>query len=90
MPTVRKLPDSAILKKWGNDQKRVWLSNEIDEFLKVYVFTKTSQQINEFVAAVEELDTQERSGYPCRECGEIFNTHPTRVEYVYNCIISSI
>ena len=37
--------------------------------------------MNEFVAAVHELETQERSGYPCRECGETFSTHPSRVEY---------
>ena len=83
-PTVRQIPEPATMRRWGNDQKRAWLSNEIDEFLNVFVFKH--HQLDEFVAAVEELDTQQRNGFPCRECGEIFRTHPLRVEYV--CYLS--
>lgn len=86
-PTLRKLPDKRIMKTWGNEQKRAWLSDEVNEFIRVFVFTQSSQEMNEFVAAVHELETQERSGYPCRECGETFSTHPSRVEYVNYTII---
>lgn len=90
MPSVRKLPDTATLKRWGHDQKRDWLNKEINEFLKAYVFTQTSEQLVEFVAAVEELDTQQRHGYPCRECGMLFTTHPTRVKYVVYITLNPI
>lgn len=58
-----------------------------NEFIKVFIFTQSSQEMNEFVAAVYELEIQERSGYSCRECGRTFSTHPSRVEYVNYRII---
>lgn len=61
--------------------------NSTNEFIKVFIFTQSSQEMNEFVAAVYELETQERSGYSCRECGRTFSTHPSRVEYVNYRII---
>ena len=80
LPTTCQLPDSAVLKKWGNEQKGDWLSKEVVEFLNVCAFIQTSCDVNDFVAAVDELDTQGRNGYPCRECEEVFNNHPARVE----------
>lgn len=35
-PEIRKLPGSQV-QNWTNEQKRAWLSHEIDEFLKVCV-----------------------------------------------------
>ena len=83
-PGIRKLPSSAELKAWSNEQKRAWLFTEIDTFLKAYVFTETSDEhMDEFVTRVNELDINQRDGYPCRECGMLFKYHSTRVEYVF-------
>lgn len=79
-PEIRKLPGSQF--NWTNEQKRAWLSKEIDEFLKEYVYTESASEMEEFVSRVNELDTQRRDGYPCRECGQIFSYHSTGVEYV--------
>ena len=46
-PVIRKLP-GCEMKSWGNEDKREWLYSEIDEFLKAYVLTQTSD---------EEMDT---------------------------------
>ena len=64
---IRKLPRSEELKNWSNEQKRAWLSSEIDTFLKAYVFTQTSNEhMDEFLTGINELDTNQRDGYPCR------------------------
>lgn len=39
-------------------------------------------QLTEFVNAVEDLRVLEKTGYPCRECGQIFKFHSIRVKYV--------
>ena len=80
---IQKLPSCEELKNWSNEKKRIWLSGEIDTFLKAFVFTQTSDEhMDEFVTGVNELDTNQRDGYPCRECGMLFKYHSTRVEYV--------
>ena len=56
--------------------------NEISAFLKEYVFRHTSKKLDELVLEVSELDDLERTGYPCRECGQKFKYHSTRVKYV--------
>lgn len=56
--------------------------NEISVFLKEYVFRHTSKKLDELVLEVSELDDLERTGYPCRECGQKFKYHSTRVKYV--------
>ena len=87
-PVIRKLPSSGELKNWDNEQKRAWLSSEIDTFLKAYVFTQTSDEyMDKFVTGVSELDTNRRDGYPCRECGMLFNYQSTRVKYVIFFVI---
>ena len=81
-PVIRKLP-GCEMKSWGNENKREWLYSEIDEFLKAYVLTQTShEEMDTFVSRVNELDTHQRNGYPCRDCGMIFKYHSIRVEYV--------
>ena len=80
-PVIRKLP--GCMKNWSNEKKREWLCSEIDEFLKVYVLTQTSdEEIEAFVSHVNELEIHQRNGYPCRDCGMIFKYHSVRVEYV--------
>ena len=80
-PVIQKLPRSEELKNWSNEQKRAWLSTKIDTFIKAYVFTQTSDEhMDEFVTEIDELDTNQRDGYPCRECGMLFKYHSTRVE----------
>ena len=83
-PGIRKLPSSAELKNWSNEQKRAWLSSKINTLLKACVFTETSDEhMDEFVTRVNELATYQRDGYPCRECGMLFKYHSTRAEYVF-------
>lgn len=82
----RKPSDSKTtgceMKNRGNENKREWLYSEIDE-LKAYVLTQTSdEEMDTFVSRVNELDTHQRNGYPCRDCGMIFKYHSIRVEYV--------
>lgn len=60
LPTTCQLSDSAVLKKWGNERKSDWLSKEVVEFLNVSVFIQTSCDVNEFVAAVDELECEKR------------------------------
>lgn len=81
-PVIRKLP-GCEMNSWGNENKREWLYSEIYEFLKAYVLTQTSdEEMDTFVSRVNELDTHQQNGYPCRDCGMIFKYHSIRVEYV--------
>ena len=55
--------------------------SEIRLFLEEYVFLHKTQ-LTEFVNAVEDLRMLDKTGYPCRECGQTFKFHFIRVKYV--------
>ena len=81
-PMTRVLPDDAILSGWSVMQKQEWLSNEIEGFLQTYVVQFTTDKLEALATSVSDLDELERNGYPCRECGQKFKYHSTRVKYV--------
>lgn len=85
-PQERAIPDEVILSQWSEDKKRRWLSNEIKVFLEEYVSQQTSKKLDELAVEVNELDELERNGYPCRECGQKFKYHSTRVKYASHSI----
>lgn len=76
-PTTRPVP---AVKNWSTKQRQEWTYSEICLFLEEYVFLHKTQ-LTEFVNAVEDLRVLEKTGYPCRECGQMFKFHSIRVNH---------
>lgn len=57
----RPIPENTV--RWGTEERRNRVNKEIEDFMNVFVFAHTSDQISELRTAVEELNNLERDGY---------------------------